>query len=124
MILTNCAACAAPLGTGGKRCGRCSTRYCGPSCQIAHWETGGHKDLCKRIKKRGGAEQYNADKKCAEAIATATDECAGDTKGQTCYICTEAVHRRTKEGLVSGFCACRGGSSFAHVSSETITMSR
>ena len=31
------------------------------------------------------------------------------------YICTEAVHRRTKEGLVRG-CACRGTAGFAHIS--------
>ena len=41
--------------------------------------------------------------------------CAADTKGQTCYICTEAVHWKTKEGLVRG-CSCRGTAGFAHVS--------
>ena len=31
MILTQCAFCAADLGLSlGKKCGRCSTRYCGP----------------------------------------------------------------------------------------------
>merc|ERR1712091_833118 len=45
MILTQCAACAAPLGlASGKKCGRCSTRYCGPACQKQHWD-GGHKDV-------------------------------------------------------------------------------
>ena len=34
---------------------------------------------------------------------------------QTCYICTQALHWKTKEGLVRG-CACRGTSGFAHVS--------
>ena len=72
--------------------------------------------MCKRIKKGGGAEQYHADKKYKEALALASEKCADDTKGQTCYICTEAVVRRTGEGLVSGFCACRGGSSYVHVS--------
>ena len=42
--------------------------------------------------------------------------CKEATKGQTCFICMEGIKRRTGEGLVSGFCACRGGSSFAHVS--------
>ena len=28
----------------------------------------------------------------------------------------EGVKKRTGEGLVTGFCACRGGASFAHVS--------
>ena len=105
MILTQCAACAAPLGlTLGKKCGRCSTRYCGPACQKQHWD-GGHKDFCKRIKKTGGAEQYNANKKYSEAVAVAVEKCADDTKGQKCYICLEAVHSRTGEGLVRG-CAC------------------
>ena len=116
MILTQCAVCATELGlTLGKKCGRCSTRYCGPECQVQHWKEGGHDQLCKKIKKAGGAEQYNANKKYAEAVAVAVEKCAEDTKGQTCYICTEAVHRHTKEGLVRG-CACRGTSGVAHVS--------
>ena len=50
-----------------------------------------------------------------EAVAVATEACAEDTKGQTCYICTEAVHWKTKEGLVR-MCACRRTAKFAHVS--------
>ena len=73
MILTQCAACAAPLGLSlGKKCGRCSTRYCGPACQAQHWKEGGHDKLCKRIKKCGGAEQYYANQKHADAVKTAT----------------------------------------------------
>ena len=80
MILTNCAACAAPLGLSlGKKCGRCSTRYCGPACQKQHWDAGGHNELCKRIKKSGGAELYHADKKLKEAVAEAVEACAEDT---------------------------------------------
>ncbi len=116
MILTQCAVCATELGlTLGKKCGRCSTRYCGPECQKQHWEEGGHDKLCKPIKKAGGAEQYNANTKYAEAVAVAAEACAEDTKGQTCYICTQALHWKTKEGLVRG-CACRGTAGFAHVS--------
>ena len=116
MILTNCAACAAPLGFAlGKKCSRCSTRYCGPACQTQHWKEGGHDKLCKRIKRAGGAEQYHAGNKYAEAVAVAAEACAEDTKDQTCYICTEAVHWKTKEGLVR-MCACRGTAGFAHVS--------
>ena len=116
MILTQCAVCATELGlTLGKKCGRCSTRYCGPECQVQHWEEGGHDKLCKPIKRAGGAEQYNANKKCAEAVAVAVEKCADDTKGQTCYICTQAVHWKTKEGLVRG-CSCRGTAGLAHVS--------
>ena len=116
MILTHCAACAAPLGLAlGKKCGRCSTRYCGPACQEQHWKEGGHDQLCKKIKKQGGAEQYNANKKCSEAVAAAAEKCTDDTKGQTCYICTQAIHWKTKEGLVR-MCSCRGTAGFAHVS--------
>jgi len=116
MILTQCAVCATDLGlTLGKKCGRCSTRYCGPECQKKHWEEGGHDKLCKKIKKAGGAEQYNANQKYAEAVAVAAEKCAEDTKGQTCYICTQALHWKTKEGLVRG-CSCRGTAGVAHVS--------
>ena len=78
-------------------------------------ERGGHDKLCKPIKKAGGAEQYNANKKYAEAVAVAAEACADDTEGQTCYICTEAVHRRTGESLVRG-CACHTTEGFVHVS--------
>ena len=115
MILTQCACCAAPLPHLAKQCSRCKTRYCGPACQKTHWEEGGHKDQCKQIKRGGGAEQYHADKKCTTAIAVAAEACADDTKGQTCYICTQALHWKTKEGLVR-MCACRGTAGFAHVS--------
>ena len=116
MILTQCAVCATDLGLSlGKKCGRCSTRYCGPACQKQHWEEGGHDQLCKKIKKAGGAEQYHANTKYTEAVAVAAEKCADDTKGQTCYICTQALHWKTKEGLVR-MCACRGTAGFAHVS--------
>ena len=116
MILTQCAVCATELGLSlGKKCGRCSTRYCGAECQKQHWEEGGHDKLCKKIKKAGGAEQYNANKKYTEAVAVAVEKCADDTKGQTCYICTQALHWKTKEGLVR-MCSCRGTAGFAHVS--------
>ncbi len=82
---------------------------------MQHWESGGHDTLCKPIKKAGGAEQYNANNKYSEAVAVAAEACAEDTKGQTCYICTQALHWKTKEGLVRG-CSCRGTAGFAHVS--------
>ena len=88
MILTKRPCCAAPLPpTSAKQCSRCKTRYCGPACQKKHWEEGGHDKLCRKIKKSGGAEQYNANTKYTEAVAVATKACADDTKGQTCYIC-------------------------------------
>ena len=116
LLLTQCAVCATDLGLSlGKKCGRCSTRYCGAACQVQHWKEGGHDQLCKKIKRSGGAEQYHANKKYTEAVAVAATACAEDTKGQTCYICTQALHWKTKEGLVR-MCACRGTAGFAHVS--------
>jgi len=116
MILTQCPVCAAPLpDLTAKQCSRCKTRYCGAACQIQHWERGGHDALCKKIKKGGGAEQYHAEKKYKEAVAVAAEACAEDTRGQTCYICTQALHWKTKEGLVR-MCACRGTAGFVHVS--------
>ena len=46
---------------------------------MQHWKEGGHDQLCKKIKKGGGAEQYHADKKYEEAVADAVEECAEDT---------------------------------------------
>ena len=40
MILTNCAACAAPLAHTAPRCVRCHTRYCNSACQHDHWRQG------------------------------------------------------------------------------------
>ncbi len=115
MLRTQCAQCAAPLAHNAPRCGICKTRYCGRDCQEQHWKQGGHKAICQEIKRGGGAEQYHADKKLKEAVAVAAEACAEDTKGQTCYICTQALHWKTKEGLVRG-CACRGTSGLVHVS--------
>ena len=89
-------------------------RYCNATCQHDHWRRG-HKQMCKKIHRGGNAEQYHADKKYKEAVAVAVEACADDTKGQTCYICTQALHWKTKEGLVR-MCACRGTAGFAHVS--------
>ena len=114
MILTNCAACAAPLAHDAPRCVRCKLRYCNETCQHDHWRRG-HKQMCKKIHRGGNAEKYHADKKYKEAVAEAVEACADDTKGQTCYICTQALHWKTKEGLVR-MCACRGTAGFAHVS--------
>jgi hypothetical protein len=71
--------------------------------------------MCKKIHRGGNAEQYNADKKYKEAVAVAVEACAEDTKGQTCFICTQALHWKTREGLVRG-CACRGTAGFVHLS--------
>ena len=67
MILTNCAACAAPLAHDAPRCVRCKTRYCDSTCQHDH------KQICKKIHRGGNAEQYHANKKYKEAVAVAVD---------------------------------------------------
>ena len=113
MVLSKCAACAIELGTGGKECGGCQTRYCGPECQKQHWEEGGHDQLCKSIKRAGGAEQFYANTKYTEAVAVAAEACADDTKGQTCYICYGEGDE--DEGLVRR-CSCRGENGFVHLS--------
>ena len=77
MILTNCAACAAPLAHNAPRCVRCHTRYCNKTCQHDHWRRG-HKQMCKKIHRGGNAEQYHADKKYKEAVAVAVEACADD----------------------------------------------
>ncbi|CAH0366620.1 unnamed protein product [Pelagomonas calceolata] len=113
-LLTNCAACAAPLAHDAPRCVRCRSRYCDATCQQDHWRRG-HKQICKKIHRGGDAERYHANKKYKEAVAVAVEKCAEDAKGQTCYICTKGVFQRTNEGLVR-MCACRGTAGFAHVS--------
>ena len=117
MIITKCAWCAKQLEHKAPRCGNCKTRYCSRECQKQHWKKGDHKTLCPLIKRGGGAEQYHADKKYKEAVAVAVEDCATDTKNQTCYICMEGAERRhtANEGLVR-ICACRGTSGFAHLS--------
>ncbi len=40
MILTTCAACAAPLAHDAPRCVRCKIRYCDSTCQHDHWRRG------------------------------------------------------------------------------------
>ena len=117
MIITKCAWCAKQLEHKAPRCGNCKTRYCSRECQKQHWKKGDHKTLCPLIKRGGAAEQYHADKKYKEAVAVAVEDCATDTKNQTCYICMEGAERRhtANEGLVR-MCACRGTSGFAHLS--------
>ena len=77
MILTTCAACAAPLAHDAPRCVRCKLRYCNATCQHDHWRRG-HKQMCKKIHRGGNAEQYHADKKYKEAVAEAVEACAED----------------------------------------------
>ena len=52
-----------------------------------------------------------AAQKYTEAVAVAVEKCAGDTAGQTCYICGE-----DSTGTLVRGCACRGTAGIAHVS--------
>ena len=97
MILTTCAACAAPLAHDAPRCVRCKIRYCDATCQHDHWRRG-HKQICKKIHRGGNAEQYYADKKYKEAVAVAVEECAEDTKALTTIRETEVIARRVLGG--------------------------
>ena len=64
----------------------------------------GHKKLCKKIARAGGAEAYNAGQKAKEAAAEAVAACAAEVpQDASCHIC----RMTTGEGLVRG-CACRG----------------
>ena len=111
------AVCATELGlTLGKKCGRCSTRYCGAECQVQHWKEGGHDQLCKKIKKAGGAEQYNANKKYAEAVAVAARGVRGGHQGPDVLHLHAGLALENEGGPRARVCACRGTAGFAHVS--------
>ena len=84
MILTTCAACAAPLALNAPRCVRCQVRYCNKTCQMDHWRRG-HKQMCKKIHRGGNAEQYNADKKYKEAVADAVEACDEGTRSNSVF---------------------------------------
>ena len=99
-ILTTCAACAAPLETGIKRCSRCKTRYCSAACQREHWRRGGHKATCEIIASRGGAEVFHVSEQSEEAIVVATEACREAVAGATCRICGRETDEETGEGLV------------------------
>ena len=54
MILTNCAACAAPLERLAKQCSRCKTRYCNEACQRQHSARGLPPDWTEEDLRRQG----------------------------------------------------------------------
>ncbi len=84
---------------------------CAACCEIVKHEAEAEAAAANKI----STEQYHADKKYDEAVTVAAKTCAEYVKGQTCYICTEAFHWETKEGLVK-MCACPGTAGFVHVS--------
>ena len=110
-ILTTCAVCGAEVAT--KACGRCKTLYCSQHCQAEHWANG-HKKMCKKIQRAGGAEQVHADAKFKEAADAAVLICTRDGVPQDaeCFICRSSIEGK---GIVSG-CACHSGMGLAHLS--------
>ena len=81
MILTTCAACAAPLAHDAPRCVRCKSRYV---IGHARWTTGAAYKQMLRKYTAAATQSGNADKKYKEAVAEAVEACAEDTKGQAC----------------------------------------
>ena len=78
-------------------------------------ERGRPRQALQENKKSGGAEQYNANKKYTEAVAVAAEACADDTKGQTCYICTQALALENQGGPGTHVCVPRDGGLRARV---------
>ena len=67
------------------------------------------------IKKAGGAEQYNANTKYAEAVAVAVGEMRGGHEGPD-VLHLHAGPPLEDQGGPRARCACRGTAGFAHVS--------
>ena len=100
MILTTCAARAAPLAHDAPRCVRCKVRYCDSTCQHDHRRRG-HKQMCKKIHRGGNAEQYHADKKYKEPSRRGRGV-RGRHEGPDGHICTQAsIGKRRRVS-----CAC------------------
>ena len=94
----------APLGLSlGKKCGRCSTRYCGPESRCSTGR-GRARKLCKLVKSgRRRAiqrkQKYSRPSRCGEGRVD-------DNRGQTCYICTRPCIGKRSEARTG--CSCRG----------------
>ena len=102
MILTQCAVCATDLGLSlGKKCGRCSTRYCGAECQKQHWEQGGHDKLCKPIK-RQAAQSSTTQMRSTQKLSRRGGGVRRGHEGPDVHICTQALHWKRRRAS----CAC------------------
>ena len=109
--------CAAELGLVGlgKKCGRCSTRYCGVECQVQYWKEGGHDQLCKPIKsrwRRAVQRKYEIHGVSSWSQRSAPGRHKGPDVLLTCT--QQALHWKTNRAFVRG-CSCRGTVA-AHVS--------
>ena len=116
MILTQCPVCAAELPPlSAKQCSRCKTRYCGPACQKQHWEAGGHDKLCKKIRKGGGAEQYNAIRSTQRPSRSRRRRARRTRRARRATSARRLSTGRRRRASCAG-AACRGTAGFAHVS--------
>ena len=117
MILTQCAVCATELGLSlGKKCASAAARAivglnarCSTGKRVATIISAENKESRRH---RTIQRKYEVRRRPS---AFAVEKCAEQHKGQTCYICAQALHWKTKEGLVRG-CSCRGTAGFVHVS--------
>ena len=115
MILTQCAVCATELGLSlGKKMRRCSTRYCGPECQVQHWKEGGHDQLCKPIKKQA-VPSSTTQIRNTRRPSRSQRGVRGGHEGPDVLHLHASSPLEDEEGLVRG-CSCRGTAGFAHVS--------
>ena len=71
MILTNCAACAAPLAHDAPRCIRCHTRYCNKTC---------HSNYARFLKKH---EEYDKAKSLHRRTIPMARRALGDSNDIT-----------------------------------------
>ena len=76
MLFLACAACHKQLKYDAKRCSACKARYCSKECQAEDWQNG-HKKLCKKVARHGGAEKYTADIEGAKFMTAAVETCCG-----------------------------------------------
>jgi hypothetical protein len=134
MIITTCAACAAPLAHDAPRCVRCQTRYCDNSC-LKQCRGDSPTSFCEARYRQGGAEQFYANRRAAEAAEEAGDAYAHESpvpltvrgtqgtvngtgheclaaKALVCVICRV----RHDEPLVRCGCGCKAKAALFHVS--------
>jgi hypothetical protein len=65
----SCSSCNKPQPSGHtfRKCMGCRTvQYCNKECQRAHWSPGGHKQECKRLKKKRGSTKTKKNTKSSK----------------------------------------------------------
>ena len=116
---------------GTQRCSGCkSAFYCSGGCQAGHWRQGGHKQQCKRLRRRqqeakrspaphqpsapAAVARSGAAAEVARA-AVAAEGGAGSGEGACCWICLHEGPDEEGGALLRGGCACRGEAGWGHV---------